>query len=76
MIVIVKNDRGWEEQRERLIQEMLMNKKLLKDLEDACADIHIGHSRHIRRSYLLISARLYVHLFFVYPVYKRMSYIE
>ena len=55
---------------------MLMNKKLLKDLEDACADIHIGHSRHIRRSYLLISARLYVHLFFVYPVYKRMSYIE
>ncbi|CAF5108650.1 unnamed protein product, partial [Rotaria magnacalcarata] len=36
LAVIVKNERReLEEQRERLIQEMSINKKLLKDLEDA-----------------------------------------
>ena len=36
LAVIVKNERReLEEQRERLIQEMFTNKKLLKDLEDA-----------------------------------------
>jgi dynein heavy chain len=36
LAVIVKNERReLEEQRERLIQEMSVNKKLLKDLEDA-----------------------------------------
>ena len=32
----------------------------------------IGHSRHIRDCYLLTAVWLYVHLFFVYLVYKRV----